>query len=177
MFICDVIKRALLHALGWRRDLSHILTPQHVLFLICLYISSRALSKVFEHKKFCRVLSTGNQSYLRKFRSLVTMDARLAYNIGRNIHIHNKLYYLLRQKMIYKHIAVLWHFLPDKFLYSLHHSNTFVLLFVSIVYLLTFENESKSVNILICCFISVLIKVHRGTQISYVLQFFHEHRI
>ena len=68
-------------------------------------------------------------------------------------------------------------FLPDEFLYSLHHSNTFVLLLVSIVYLLTFENESKSVNILICCFISVLIKVHRGTQISYVLQFFHEHRI
>ena len=68
-------------------------------------------------------------------------------------------------------------FLPDEFLYSLHHSNTFVLLLVSIVYLLTFENESKSVNILICRFISVLIKVHGGTQISYVLQFFHEHRI
>ena len=73
-------------------------------------------------------------------------------------------------------------FLPDEFLYRLHvhHSNTFVLLLVSIVYfmyLLTFENESKSVNILICCFISVLIKVHSGCQISYVLQFFHEHRI
>ena len=57
-------------------------------------------------------------------------------------------------------------FLPDEFLYSLHHSNTFVLLLVSTVYLLTFENESKLVNILICCFLSVLIKVHRGTQIS-----------
>ena len=68
-------------------------------------------------------------------------------------------------------------FLPDEFLYSLHHSNIFVLLLVYVVYLLTFENESKSVNILICCFISALIKVHRGTQISYVLQFFHEHRI
>ena len=64
-----------------------------------------------------------------------------------------------------------------EFLYRLHHSNTFVFLLVSIVYLLTFENESKSVTILICYFISVLIKVHRGTQISYVLQFFHEHRI
>ena len=39
------------------------------------------------------------------------MDARLAYNIGRNIHIHNKLFYLLRKKMIYEHIAVLWFFL------------------------------------------------------------------
>ena len=65
----------------------------------------------------------------------------------------------------------------DFLLDELHHSNTFVLLLVSIVYLLTFENESKSVKILICCFMSVLIKVHRGTQISYVLQFFHEHRI
>ena len=67
-------------------------------------------------------------------------------------------------------------FLSDEFLYRLHHSNIFVLLLVSIVYLLTFENESKSVNILICCFIYVLIKVHRGTEISYVLQFFHEHK-
>ena len=63
-------------------------------------------------------------------------------------------------------------FLPDGFLYRLHHSNTFVLLLVSIVYLLTFENESKSVKILICCFISVLIKVHRGTQISCVCNSF-----
>ena len=65
--------------------------------------------------------------------------------------------------------------LPDEFLYRLHHSNTFVLLLVSIV--LTFENESKSVVILICCFIYIFFKVHRSTQISYVLQFFHEHRI
>ena len=68
-------------------------------------------------------------------------------------------------------------FLHDEFLYRLHHSNTFVLLLVSIVYLLMFENESKSVNILICCLISVLIKVHHDFQISYGLQFFHEHRI
>ena len=63
-------------------------------------------------------------------------------------------------------------FLPDEFLYRLHHSNTFILLLASIMYLLTFENESKSVNILICLFISVLIKIHRSTQILYVLQFF-----
>ena len=53
-------------------------------------------------------------------------------------------------------------FLPDEFLYRLHHSNTFVLLLVSIVYLLTFENENKSVNILICCYIKN-IKIHRGS--------------
>ena len=29
-----------------------ILTPLHMLFLICLYISSRALSKAFEHRNF-----------------------------------------------------------------------------------------------------------------------------
>ena len=69
-------------------------------------------------------------------------------------------------------------FLPDEFLYRLHHSNTFVLLLVSIVYLLTFENESKPVNILFAVlYLSLLREVHRGTQISYVLQFFHEHRI
>ena len=33
-------------------DLQKILTPLHVLFLICHYISSRALSKVFEHRNF-----------------------------------------------------------------------------------------------------------------------------
>ena len=69
-------------------------------------------------------------------------------------------------------------FLPDEFLYRLHHSNTFVLLLVSIVYLLTFENESKPVNILFAVlYLSLLREVHRSTQILYVLQFFHEHRI
>ena len=69
-------------------------------------------------------------------------------------------------------------FLPDEFLYKLHHSNTFVLLLVSIVYLFTFENESKPVNILFTVlYLSLLREVHRGTQISYVLRFFHEHRI
>ena len=36
-----------------------------------------------------------------------------------------------------------------RFSTGLYHSNTFVLLLVSIVYLLTFENESKSVNIIL----------------------------
>ena len=86
-----------------------ILTPQHVLFLICLYISSRALSKVFEHRNFVARYRRETK-YLRKFRSLVTMDARLAYNICRNFHKHNKLFYLLRQKMIYEHIGSLTFF-------------------------------------------------------------------
>ena len=69
-------------------------------------------------------------------------------------------------------------FLPGEFLYRLHHSNTLVLLLVSIVYLLTFENESKPVNILFAVlYLSLLREGHRGTQMSYVLQFFHEHRI
>ena len=75
--------------------------------------------------------------------------------------------------MIYEHIAVLWLFFT--WWVSLQFT-PFKHIRFTIVYLLTFENESKSVNILICCFISV-IKVHRGTQISYFLQFFHEHRI
>ena len=64
--------------------------------------------------------------------------------------------------MIYEHIAVLWlFFLPDKFLYRLHYS--FVLLLVSIVYLLTFENESKPVNILFAVlYLSLLREIHRG---------------
>ena len=86
------------------------LTPLHVLFLICLYISSRALSKVFEHKNFVARYRRETNHICESSAPLVTMDARLAYNIGRNIHIHNKLFYLLRQKMIYEHIAVLWLF-------------------------------------------------------------------
>ena len=81
-----------------------------MLFLICFYISSRALSKVFEHRNFVARYRRETNHICESFAPLETMDARLAYNIGRNIHIHNKLFYLLRQKMIYEHIAVLWLF-------------------------------------------------------------------
>ena len=43
---CRILELTHLH------HLYRILTPTHVLFLICLYISSRALSKVFEHRNF-----------------------------------------------------------------------------------------------------------------------------
>ena len=46
---CICIQNNSLHEAS---DLLHFLTPLHVLFLICLYISSRALSKVFEHRNF-----------------------------------------------------------------------------------------------------------------------------
>ena len=39
-------------AMVLHRRQCEILTPLHVLFLNCLYISSRALSKVFEHRNF-----------------------------------------------------------------------------------------------------------------------------
>ena len=77
--------------------------------------------------------------------------------------------------MIYEHIAFLWLFfylMSFSTVYTIQ-THSFYFLFPSCINLLTFENESKSVNILICSF----IKVHRGTQISYILQFFHEHRI
>ena len=62
--------------------------------------------------------------------------------------------------MIYKHcISLTFFFLPDDFLYRLYHSDTFVLLLVSIVYLLTCSKQ-KSVTFVFCCFISdsVLLK-------------------
>ena len=36
----------------WSCSVLYILTPMLVLFFICLYISSRALSKAFEHRNF-----------------------------------------------------------------------------------------------------------------------------
>ena len=77
-----------------------VLTFLAVLYL--RYLSTEISSRAIDGKPII--------SYLRKFRPLVTMDARIAYNIGRNIHIHNKLFYLSTQKMIYEHIAVLWLF-------------------------------------------------------------------
>ena len=57
-----------------------ILTPLLVLFLICLYISSRALSKAFEHRNFvARYQRETNHITVTKVASLVTMDASLQY--------------------------------------------------------------------------------------------------
>ena len=68
-----------------------ILTPLLALFLICLYISSRVLSKEFEHRDFvARYQRETNHITVAKIAPLVTMEASLQY--CRNIHIHNKLY-------------------------------------------------------------------------------------
>ena len=53
-------------------------------------ISSRALSKAFEHRNFVARYQREkkyNHITVAKVACLVTMDA--SYNIGRNIHIHN----------------------------------------------------------------------------------------
>ena len=56
------------------------LTPLLVLFLICLYISSRALSKAFEHRNFvARYQRETNHITVAKVASRVTMDASLQY--------------------------------------------------------------------------------------------------
>ena len=61
-------------------DLTLILTPLLVLFLICLYISSRALSKAFEHRNFvARHQRETNHITVAKVASLVTIDASLQY--------------------------------------------------------------------------------------------------
>ena len=58
----------------------YILTPLLVLFHICLYISSRALSKVFEHRNFvARYQRETNHITVAKVACLVTMDASLQY--------------------------------------------------------------------------------------------------
>ena len=59
----------------WRYPL--ILTPLLVLFLICLYISSRALSEAFEHRNF--VARYQRETNNAEVASLVTMDASLQY--------------------------------------------------------------------------------------------------
>ena len=51
-----------------------------MLLLICLYISSRALSKAFEHRNFvARYQRETNHNIVAKVASLVTMDANLQY--------------------------------------------------------------------------------------------------
>ena len=59
--------------------LSKILTPLLVLFLICLYISHRALSKVFEHLGISSRNINGKSIIFAKAASLVTMEASLQY--------------------------------------------------------------------------------------------------
>ena len=60
--------------------LKAILTPLLVLFLICLYISSRALSNAFEHRNFvARYQRETNHITVAKVACLVTMDASLQY--------------------------------------------------------------------------------------------------
>ena len=60
--------------------------------------------------------------------------------------------------MIYEHCSSLT-FFPDELLYRLYHSNTFVLLLISIRYLLTCSKTKVSrLVVLFCCFISVLLK-------------------
>ena len=57
-----------------------ILTPLLVLFFICLYISSRALSKAFEHRNFvARYQRETSHITVEKVPCLVTMDASLQY--------------------------------------------------------------------------------------------------
>ena len=71
---------------------------------------------------------------------------------------HNKLYYVLRQKMIYEHCSSL------TFFYLMSSSTGYTIQIHSFYFLFPlcsvdiFENKSKSVNILFCCFISVLLK-------------------
>ena len=82
--------------------------------------------------------------------------------------------------MIYEHIAVLWLFFYLMSFSTGYTIQTHSFYLVSIVYLLTFENESTRSRLtfdLLFIYLSLLREVHRSTQISYVLQFFHEHRI
>ena len=63
-----------------RKNLILFLTPLQVLFLICRYISSRALSKAFEHRNFvARYQQETSHITVAKVVSLVTMDASLQY--------------------------------------------------------------------------------------------------
>ena len=63
-----------------RKNLILFLTPLQLLFLICHYISSRALSKAFEHRNFvARYQQETSRITVAKVVSLVTMDASLQY--------------------------------------------------------------------------------------------------
>ena len=60
--------------------INYIQTPGLVFFLICIYISSRALSKVFEYRNFvARYQRETNHITVAKVAPLVTIDASLQY--------------------------------------------------------------------------------------------------
>ena len=129
------------------------LTPLLVLFLICLYISSRALSKAFEHRNFVA-------RYQRETDHITVEKSCVPGNYGRKltilvetfIYIINKIRSSKRRNDL-QTLQFFDFFLPEEFLYRLYHSNIFVLLLlVAIVYLLTLSKKKVSLNILILLF-------------------------
>ena len=130
---------------------------------------------------YLRHLSTGISSRAINGKPIILLLRKLR-NYGRKLTILVETFiYIINY--ISKTENDLWtlqffdYFLPDEFLYRLYHSNTFVFtpcfhrVFVDII-------ETKvSVNILILLFYICPPQVHRGTPISFDLQFFHEHRI
>ena len=124
-----------------------------MLFLICLYISSRALSEAFEHRNFV----ARYQRETLRVASLVIMDASLQYWSKQTfIYIIN---YISKRENDLWTLPFFDLFLPDEFLYRLYHSNTFVLL-TDHVHLICWHHQKQKCRLtfLFCCFISALLR-------------------
>ena len=68
----NIEKITYMYYLRAKQNSSYFATLPLVLFLICLYISSRASTKVFEHRNFVACYQKGNQS-VALFLSIMTI--------------------------------------------------------------------------------------------------------
>ena len=129
----------------WKRLLICFLTPLLVLFLICLYISSRALSKAFEHRNFIA-------RYQRETNH-ITVASCMPGNYGRKLTI-------LVETFIYI-INYIRSSKRENDLRTLQFFDFFYLKIYSFYSLLSscicyYRKQKCRLTFLFCCFISVL---------------------
>ena len=138
-------------------NICRILTPLLVLFLICLYISSRALSKAFEHRNFvARYQRETNHITVAKVACLVTMVETFIYIIN-----------YIRSSKIENDLRTLQFF---DFFYLKSSSTGFTIKTYSFYSLLSscicwhYRKQKCHLTFLFCCFISVLHRSNAALQ-------------
>ena len=149
---CHRVKFSLQNYLDLNDELSCFLTPLLALFLICLYISSRALAMVFEHRNFvARYQRETNHITVARVAARVSMDADLQYW---SKHSH---------RYISKTENDLWNLqffdfftwsvpLQDIGFKHIRFTSCFHRVFFDM-----FENKSR-LTFVFCCFITVLLR-------------------
>ena len=115
-------------------------------------ISSRALSKTFEHRNFvARYQRETNHNYCCESCVPGNYGRKLTILVETFIYTLNYIY-LVRDKNDLRTLQFFDFFYLKSSSTGLYHSNTFVLLLVAIVYLLTLSKTKVSVNIFILLF-------------------------